>query len=79
MTALSTGLALIPLLFGAETPGKGVLHPVAVTIFGDLVSAIVMDTVFTPVLFQMFGRRRVETLTADLVDTSASADRGAVF
>ncbi len=63
MTVLSTGLALVPLLFGAETPGKEVLHPVAVTIFGGLVSALVMDTVLTPVLFQVFGRDRVEALT----------------
>ncbi|KMO27066.1 multidrug transporter AcrB, partial [Methylobacterium variabile] len=34
MTALSAGVALVPLLVGADAPGKEILHPVAVTIFG---------------------------------------------
>lgn len=64
MTALSAGLALVPLLIGAETPGKEILHPVAVTIFGGLVSATLLDTVLTPVLFHRFGRPSVERLAA---------------
>src|SRR5690606_15817867 len=39
MTALSAGLALLPLIWGAGEPGREILHPVAVTIFGGLVSA----------------------------------------
>ncbi len=34
MTALSAGVALIPLMLGADAPGKEILHPVAITIFG---------------------------------------------
>ncbi len=41
MTALSAGLALIPLMIDASAPGKEILHPVAVTIFGGLVSATI--------------------------------------
>lgn len=70
MTVLSTGLALVPLLIDSETPGKEVLHPVAVTIFGGLVSALIMDTVLTPVLFQRFGRNRAEALMKDRVATA---------
>ena len=44
MTALSAGLALLPLLIDAAAPGKEILHPVAVTIFGGLISA----TFWTP-------------------------------
>ena len=36
MTALAAGVALVPLLIDAATPGKEILHPVAVTIFGGL-------------------------------------------
>lgn len=65
MTALSAGLALMPLLFGADEPGREILHPVAVTIFGGLLSATLLDTVLTPVLFLTFGRKPLERLTAD--------------
>jgi heavy-metal exporter, HME family len=57
MTALSAGVALLPLLVAADEPGKEILHPVAVTIFGGLVSATLLDALITPVLFLMFGRR----------------------
>ena len=64
MTALAAGLALIPLLIGADQPGREILHPVAVTIFGGLVSATVIDTVLTPVLFLRFGRAPLERIIA---------------
>ena len=57
MTALSAGLALLPLLIAADEAGKEILHPVAVTIFGGLVSATLLDALVTPVLFLMFGRK----------------------
>jgi heavy-metal exporter, HME family len=57
MTALSAGLALLPLLIAADEPGKEILHPVAVTIFGGLISATLLDALVTPVLFVMFGRK----------------------
>jgi len=55
MTALCAGLALVPLLFGAGEPGREILHPVAVTIFGGLVSSTLLDTLLTPVLFLRLG------------------------
>jgi len=56
MTALAAGIALVPLMVGADEPGKEILSPVAVTIFGGLVSATVLDAFLTPVLFHLFGR-----------------------
>jgi heavy-metal exporter, HME family len=64
MTALSAGLALIPLMIGGDEPGKEILHPVAVTIFGGLLSATLLDTLLTPVLFRRFGRAALERLQA---------------
>jgi HME family heavy-metal exporter len=64
MTALSAGLALMPLLLGADEPGREILHPVAVTIFGGLVSATLLDTLLTPVLFLAFGRKPLERIQA---------------
>ncbi len=62
MTALSAGMALIPLLYGADAPGKEILHPVAVTIFGGLISATLLDAVLTPVLFLKLGKRPLQRL-----------------
>ena len=64
MTALSAGLALVPLLFGAGEPGREILHPVAVTIFGGLISSTLLDTLLTPVLFLRFGRKPLERILA---------------
>ena len=57
MTALSAGFALVPLMIGADAPGKEILHPVAITIFGGLLSATLLDTLLTPLLFHRFGEK----------------------
>jgi len=62
MTALSAGVALVPLMIDASSPGKEILHPVAVTIFGGLVSATMLDAILTPLLFRRFGRVPLERL-----------------
>jgi len=62
MTALSAGVALVPLMIGADAPGKEILHPVAVTIFGGLISATLLDTVLTPVLFLKLGEAPLNRL-----------------
>jgi heavy-metal exporter, HME family len=74
MTALSAGLALTPLLFGADLPGREILHPVAVTIFGGLLSATLLDAVLTPLLFLQFGRKPLSRLAADRPDGLAPAE-----
>lgn len=65
MTALAAGLALTPLLIDGDAPGKEILHPVAVTIFGGLLSATLLDALVTPVLFRRFGRKPLELLIAE--------------
>lgn len=68
MTALSAGVALIPLMIDPASPGKEILHPVAVTIFGGLVTATAIDAVLTPLLFRRFGRAPLERLRAEMGD-----------
>jgi len=69
MTALTAALALTPLLLAHDAPGKEILHPVAVVIFGGLASSTILDTVFTPVLFLRYGeaplRRLLEERSKD--------------
>jgi Cu/Ag efflux pump CusA len=66
MTALVAAFALTPLLLAADAPGKEILHPVAVVIFGGLVSSTLLDTLLTPVLFWLFGRAPTERLLAEM-------------
>jgi HME family heavy-metal exporter len=73
MTALSAGFALLPLLIDPGSPGKEVLHPVAVTIFGGLISATLLDAVLTPLLFQRFGERPLRRLLAAQDPSGTSA------
>jgi len=62
MTALVAAFALTPLLLAADAPGKEILHPVAVVIFGGLVSSTLLDTLLTPVMFWLFGERAMRRL-----------------
>jgi HME family heavy-metal exporter len=62
MTALVAALALTPLLFAGDAPGKEILHPVAVVIFGGLVSSTLLDTLLTPLLYARWGRAATEGL-----------------
>ena len=78
MTALAAGLALIPLTIGADAPGKEILHPVAVTILGGLVSATLLDTFITPILFHRFGRPALERLRVEAEAARNAAPLGAV-
>ena len=70
MTALVAAFALTPLLFAADAPGKEILHPVAVVIFGGLISSTLLDTLLTPVMFWLFGKRATQRLLR------ADPDRG---
>jgi HME family heavy-metal exporter len=63
-TALAAAFALLPLLDGAEPAGKEILHPVAVVVFGGLLSATALDMFLTPLLFRIFGERSLKRLLA---------------
>ncbi|UXC34581.1 CusA/CzcA family heavy metal efflux RND transporter [Cupriavidus gilardii] len=64
MTALVAAFALTPLLLADDAPGKEILHPVAVVIFGGLISSTLLDTVLTPLAVWLFGREPIERLVA---------------
>ncbi len=64
MTALTAGLALLPLVLSQGASGKEILHPVAVVIFGGLFSSTLLDMVLTPSIFLNFGKRSAEKYLA---------------
>jgi CzcA family heavy metal efflux pump len=65
MTAFSAILALTPLLFAKDQPGKEILHPVAVVIVGGLLSSTLLDIFVTPAIFYRFGRKAAERLASE--------------
>jgi HME family heavy-metal exporter len=74
MTALVAAFALTPLLLAADAPGKEILHPVAVVIFGGLVSSTLLDTLLTPLLYWRFGRKPTEKLLGEEAHTPAAPE-----
>lgn len=77
MTALSAALALLPLLWGGGEAGREILYPVAVTIFGGLISSTLLDLVLTPVLLLMLGSGAVERLRAARAEAGQPAQGAA--
>jgi HME family heavy-metal exporter len=65
MTALTAGIALIPLVLAAGEPGKEILYPVATVILGGLISSTLLDFFVHPALFWCFGRRDAERMSQE--------------
>ena len=69
MTALSAGIALLPLVANlgfipgfpdaspTEAPGKEILNPVAIVIVGGLVTSTLLGLGITPAVFWLFGKK----------------------
>jgi HME family heavy-metal exporter len=66
MTALTAGIALIPLVLAAGEPGKEILYPVATVILGGLISSTLLDFFVHPALFWQFGRGPAERRLTEL-------------
>ncbi|HEX6605994.1 MAG TPA: efflux RND transporter permease subunit, partial [Chloroflexia bacterium] len=56
MTALATGLALVPLVIAGEIPGHEIEYPMAVVILGGLVTSTVLNLFIIPAIYLLFGR-----------------------
>ncbi|NUL82067.1 MAG: efflux RND transporter permease subunit [Armatimonadetes bacterium] len=70
MTALAASLGLLPLALSHGEPGKELLHPIAITILGGLVSSTLLDQMVTPALFWVFGKKEWAA-RAEQIDRSA--------
>ena len=64
MTAISAGIALVPLVLAADEPGKEILNPVAIVIVGGLVSSTLLGLAVTPAVFYTFCRQSAERALA---------------
>ena len=64
MTALTSGIGLVPLALSAGEPGKEILYPVATVIIGGLLSSTILEFFVRPALFWQFGRKAGERIGA---------------
>ncbi len=59
MTALTTGLALLPLALAVDQPGSEIQSPMSIVILGGLLTATFLNLIVVPVLYIKWGRRHV--------------------
>jgi Cu/Ag efflux pump CusA len=65
MTALATGLALLPIVVGGNRPGHEIEHPMAVVILGGLVTSTLLNLFLMPALYLRYGSRKSNRESAD--------------
>jgi Cu/Ag efflux pump CusA len=64
MTALATGLALVPLVVAGSIPGHEIEHPMAIVILGGLISATIVNLFVLPSMYLRFGKSKAERAPA---------------
>ena len=68
MTALSSGLALIPLALGGDLPGNEIQSPMAKVILGGLLSSTILNGLIIPIMYLYMNRKKevpAEVITID--------------
>ena len=56
MTALTTGLALVPLVIAGNIPGQEIEYPMAIVILGGLATSTLLNLLVVPTLYLRFGK-----------------------
>jgi Cu/Ag efflux pump CusA len=64
MTALATGLAVVPLVIAGNLPGHEIEHPMAVVILGGLATSTLLNLFVLPSLYLRFGKGSVQPAPA---------------
>lgn len=65
MTAATSFIGLLPLLFGAGQTGKEILYPLALVVFGGMLASTLLDQLVTPALFFRYGSKAVVPATTN--------------
>ena len=60
MTALSTGLALVPLVIAGNVAGHELEHPMAIVILGGLSTSTLLNIFVVPSLYLRYGQSRAQ-------------------
>ncbi len=56
MTALVTALAMFPIAFDSDNPGREIMGPMAAIIIGGLASSTLLNLLLLPAILQRYGR-----------------------
>ena len=64
MTALTTGLALLPLIIAGDIPGQEIEYPMAIVILGGLITSTLLNLLVVPTLYLHFGKPKPVITTA---------------
>jgi Cu/Ag efflux pump CusA len=64
MTALTTGLALVPLVITGNIPGQEIEYPMAIVILGGLFSSTLLNLLVVPTLYLRFGKAGQDATSA---------------
>ena len=70
MTAITTGLGLLPLLLATGT-GSEVQRPLALVVTGGLISSTLLTLLVVPALYKWFQGRHGETFSEELAESEA--------
>jgi CzcA family heavy metal efflux pump len=62
MTALTTGLALLPLVIAGDIPGQEIEYPMAIVILGGLITSTLLNLLVVPTLYLKFGKSKEQEL-----------------
>ena len=74
MTALATGLALLPFVLFGNMPGHEIVRPIAIVIIGGLITSTWLNLFAMPSLYLRFGATREADLGFQRADMPAAAD-----
>jgi CzcA family heavy metal efflux pump len=58
MTALTSALALIPLVFNGDKPGNEIQSPMAVVVLGGLLTSTILNVFIVPVVYELLQKRK---------------------
>jgi Cu/Ag efflux pump CusA len=58
MTAMTTGLALMPIVIGGIKPGQEIEYPMALVILGGLTTSMLLNLLVMPVIYWKFGKTK---------------------
>lgn len=59
MTAMTSALALIPLVFQGDKPGNEIQSPMAVVVLGGLITSTLLNIYIIPIMYEVVQKRRL--------------------